>query len=129
MNGLRHGQYVVFVDMVKYMPIVMQFIVFWNVLDYWLSGNSYSGWVYPLLGHSLIYDCMLLVLSFILRFCLWHKLLIANLIFNIVVEWLLVNFDTGMDVPVVVCWQGIMSLMFIVCAFLANKCSVCPEED
>ena len=128
MGTLRHAQYHLLIHVVKWFPVLMQFVLIFSELDYWLFSSRYSGWVYPLLGHSFIFDALLLMLSWMLKFCLWHKLLVASLIYNVVMEWLLVNFDFGEQTVVTEVWQFAVSLMFILCAIIANRMYVCPEE-
>ena len=47
--------------------------------------------MYPIFGHALLIDICFLIMSSVMRFCFWHRLLILNLIATIVLEWISVN--------------------------------------
>ena len=73
-------------------PIVIHIVIILNFMSYFI-GIDFTNIVYPIFGHSVSFDLLLLVLSFVFRYCLWHRLLIYSLLFNIVVEFVLINFD------------------------------------
>lgn len=82
---------------VRFAPIIVQFIIFFNILDEWILGTSFTNFLYPLIGHSLLFDFLLLALSKALKYCLWHRILIYNMIFNISLEWIYVNIPVFQD--------------------------------
>lgn len=82
---------------VRFAPIIVQFIIFFNILDEWILCTSFTNFLYPLIGHSLLFDFLLLALSKAFRYCLWHRILIYNMIFNISLEWVYVNIPVFQD--------------------------------
>lgn len=92
---------------VKYYPVLMQLIIFMNFFDHYYPG-SFTNFLYPIIGHSVAYDILLLVLSRMFAFCAWHRLLIYSMLYNIFIEWITVNFnipikyDSIMDISVLV---------------------------
>lgn len=50
--------------------------------------------MYPIFGHALFIDICFLIMSMVMKFCFWHRLLILNLITTIVIEWINVNVYT-----------------------------------
>lgn len=64
---------------VKYYPVLMQVIMLASIFDEFYP-FSITNWLYPILGHSLSWDLFLLAFSRMLRFCIWHRLLIYSMI-------------------------------------------------
>lgn len=77
---------------VKFYPVLMQVIILANIFDMYYP-FSITNYLYPILGHSLAWDIFLFIMSKAFNFCIWHRLLIYNLVFNITVEWVMVNFN------------------------------------
>lgn len=94
MELLRRASVNILREFVKYAPIVVQFIIIFNILDEWIIGTSFTNYLYPIIGHSVLYDVILLILSRLFKFCLWHRILIYNMILNIVLEWFYVNIPS-----------------------------------
>lgn len=49
---------------------------------------GYDNLLYILIGHSIEYDIMLLVLSFVFCHCIWHKILILACMLSLLFEYL-----------------------------------------
>ena len=81
---------------VKYYPVLMQVIMLASIFDEFYP-FSITNWLYPILGHSLSWDLFLLAFSRMFRFCIWHRLLIYSMIFNICVEWVTVNIEMPIE--------------------------------
>ena len=62
-------------------------------LTFALLEINITDFTYPIFGHSLYFNLLLLFLSIKMRFCLWHQILIGNMIFAITLEWIDVNFS------------------------------------
>lgn len=114
MDVLRKSAYEVLIWVIKYVPIITHFIIVLNILDYFVFGYSYTNWLYPIIGHSIIYDLMLLIFSYKLKFCLWHRILIWDMILNIVFEWICVNIH----ISEVVHFFMVISLLSVVCSVI-----------
>ena len=96
----------------------MQFIVFLNFLDYYIWGGSVTNWFYPVFGHSLIFDILLLYFSRVFKFCAWHRLLIWNLILNITTEWVIINFNLNNYLHIIMDISLLVSIFLCVLSYL-----------
>lgn len=116
-NFISKGQRNVCVTFVKYYPVLMQVIMLASIFDEFYP-FSITNWLYPILGHSLSWDLFLLAFSRMFRFCIWHRLLIYSMIFNICVEWVTVNIEMPIDTQYrsVVCYG---------CYSFDNHCLYC----
>jgi len=75
---------------VKAWPIITNLSIL-LILIFHILEVSISNLMYPIFGHSLFVDILFLMMSYKLKFCFWHKLLILNLIAIIGIEWISVN--------------------------------------
>ena len=75
---------------VKYLPAIMTLLLIVQCLLS-LADVEYSNLISTIYGHSILYNLLLLSLSYAFRFCLWHRILIVNLIFINIIEWIDVN--------------------------------------
>lgn len=115
-------------NFIKYYPALMQVIILLNIFDCYYP-FSITNWLYPIIGHSLACDLLVLAFSRMFRFCIWHRILIYSMIFNISIEWITVNFDiyaiydTIMDVVV------IMTLLSIISSIILRFKLGCTENE
>lgn len=75
---------------IKISPIVLNLVILIELVFSLIHINICNP-IYPIFGHSLFFDILLLYLAKIFKLCLWNKLLIYNLIFIILMEWMTVN--------------------------------------
>ena len=80
------------IHLVKMYPIAVTFVMAINLILA-LSHISIVNMTYPIFGHSLMVDVIMLLFSQKLKFCTWHRLLLINMIFAIMMEWIWVNFN------------------------------------
>lgn len=111
---ISKGQRNVCVTFVKYYPVLMQVIMLAGIFDEFYP-FSITNWLYPILGHSLSWDLFLLAFSRMFRFCIWHRLLIYSMIFNICVEWVTVNIEMPIEHNIVV-WSVMAVTLLIIIA-------------
>ena len=83
--------YISVIQVVKWLPIIVHVIIIFNIFDICLFGESYTGYLYPVIGHSLVFDVMMFYLSYTFNMCAWHRVLVINMVFNSVLDWLAVN--------------------------------------
>lgn len=102
---------------VKYYPVLMQVIMLASIFDEFYP-FSITNWLYPILGHTLSWDLFLLAFSRMFRFCIWHRLLIYSMIFNICVERVTVNIEMPIEHNIVV-WSVMAVTLF------DNHCLYC----
>jgi len=76
--------------LIKISPVVMNLLIVIELIFALFNVNICSG-TYPIFGHSLFFDILLLILAKTFKLCMWNKLLIYNLIFIITLEWFAVN--------------------------------------
>lgn len=69
-------------EFVRFAPIVKNI---WLALSY--AKITPFGW-YVIIGHSIEYDILLLLLSILFKFCLWHRVLIYSLMLSVTFEGL-----------------------------------------
>ena len=77
------------IKLVKYYPILVNLYVLLCMLIY-VSGIriNVSAYSYTYIGHSFYVDIVLILLSIVFRFCIWHRLLIGNMILCLAIETL-----------------------------------------
>lgn len=95
---------------VKYYPVLMQVIMLASIFDEFYP-FSITNWLYPILGHSISWDLFLLAFSRMFRFCIWHRLLIYSMMFNVSVEWVTVNIEHN-----IVVWSVMAVTLLIIIA-------------
>lgn len=76
--------------LIKISPIIMNLIIVVELIFYLLH-ISVCSYIYPIFGHSLYFNILLLILAETFKFCMWNKILIHNLILIIIMEWISVN--------------------------------------
>lgn len=118
-NFISKGQRNVCVTFVKYYPVLMQVIMLASIFDEFYP-FSITNWLHPILGHSLSWDLFLLAFSRMFRFCIWHRLLIYSMIFNICVEWVTVNIEMPIEHNIVV-WSVMAVTLLIIIASIVLR--------
>ena len=76
-------------QLIKYYPILVNLYVLLGMLIY-VSGIriNVSTYLYTYIGHSFYVDAVFILLSIIFRFCVWHRILIANMMLCLAIETL-----------------------------------------
>lgn len=113
---------------VKYYPVLMQVIILASIFDEFYP-FSITNWLYPILGHSLSWDLFLLAFSRMFRFCIWHRLLIYSMIFNICVEWVTVNIEMPIEHNIVVWSVMAVTLLIIIASIVLRFKTGCFENE
>lgn len=104
-NFISKGQRNVCVTFVKYYPVLMQVIMLASIFDEFYP-FSITNWLYPI--------------SRMFRFCIWHRLLIYSMIFNICVEWVTVNIEMPIEHNIVV-WSVMAVTLLIIIASIVLR--------
>lgn len=110
---------------VKIYPIVISIFIAIG-LSLSLCGVDTSNYTYPIVGHSLFSDFVILLLSYKFRFCKWHRALIFNMMFLICLEWMEVNFLVIDDVILyvrVLLLSTVCSLIFSAILYYKHGCN------
>lgn len=113
---------------VEYMPVAMQVIILLNIFDYYYP-VSLTNWLYPFLSHSVAFDLLLLSFSRMFEFCIWHRLLIYSMLFNIILEWVIVNFSIPMEYDLVIGIILAISLIFIISSVILRFKLGCTRDE
>lgn len=116
------------VTFVKYYPVIMQVIVLASIFDEFYP-FSITNWLYPIIGHSLSWDLFLLVFSRMFRFCIWHRLLIYSMMFNVSVEWIMVNIDVPIEHNMIVHFVLAITLLIIFASVVLRFKTGCFENE
>lgn len=106
----------------------MQIIMLASIFDEFYP-FSISNWLYPILGHSLAWDLFLLAFSKMFRFCIWHRLLIYSMMFNVSVEWFMVNMDIPIEHNTVVHIVLAVTLIAIIASVILRFVYGCQIGD
>lgn len=80
--------------MVAIYPVLINVLIAINFISCF-TGHDLTRPVYPILGNSVIFDVLLLYLSYYFKYCTWNRFLIYSALLNIVVEFIIANFDVG----------------------------------
>ena len=75
--------------LIKYYPILVNLYVLLGMLIY-VSGIriNVSTYLYTYIGQSFYVDAVFILLSVVFRFCIWHRILIANMMLCLAIETL-----------------------------------------
>ena len=73
------------IKLVKYYPILVNIIMLTYVSGIRINVSSY---LYTYIGHSFYVDAVFILLSIVFRFCIWHRILIANMMLCLAIETL-----------------------------------------
>ena len=73
------------IKLVKYYPILVNIIMLTYVSGIRINVSTY---LYTYIGHSFYVDIVLILLSIVFRFCVWHRILIANMMLCLAIETL-----------------------------------------
>lgn len=63
------------------------------------------------------------------RFCIWHRLLIYSMIFNICVEWVTVNIEMPIEHNIVVWSVMAVTLLIIIASIVFRFRTGCFENE
>ena len=77
------------IKLIKYYPILLNAYIL-ITMSFYLIGYKFciEQYFYTLIGQSFIYNAMLIFFSFKFKFCVWHRLLIYNMTFCLLLETL-----------------------------------------
>ena len=77
------------IKLVKYYPILVNIYILIIMLTY-VSGVriNVSTYLYTYIGHSFYVDAVFILLSIVFKFCVWHRLLIVNMMLCLAIETL-----------------------------------------
>lgn len=75
------------IKLIKYYPIVLNAYIL-VIMSLYTIGFDFNicKYLYTFIGQSFIYNAMLLYFSFKFKFCVWHRLLIYNMTFCLLLE-------------------------------------------
>lgn len=113
---------------VKNFPVIMQVIILVNIFECYYPFDL-TNWLYPILGHSILFDLLLLRFSRMFEFRIWHRLLIYSMLFNISIEWLYVNFDIPIKYDMVVGIILAITLILIILSLILRFKIGCTEDE
>ena len=75
------------IKLIKYYPILLNAYILMTMSFYLIGYNlCIEKYFYTFIGQSFIYNAMLLYFSFKFKFCVWHRLLIYNMTFCLLLE-------------------------------------------
>ena len=102
------------IKLVKYYPILVNIYILIIMLTY-VSGIriNVSTYSYTYIGHSFYIDAVFILLSIVFRFCVWHKILIGNMVLCLAIETL-TNYNVSIKNDVY-----IMIISTIITIFIA----------
>lgn len=111
--------YSLVIQVVKYLPIIVHLIIVFNMVDVCILGESYTDYLYPFIGHSLVFDILLYILSIAFKLCVWHRLLVINMVINAILEWITVNVVSSDHVYDVIALSALSTTLFILLAVIS----------
>ena len=75
------------IKLIKYYPILLNAYILMTMSFYLIGYNlCIEKYFYTFIGQSFIYNAILLYFSFKFKFCVWHRLLIYNMTFCLLLE-------------------------------------------
>lgn len=71
---------------IKWFPILMNIFILCTGIEVLFNIDLKTQYAYTTLGYSFVILCLLFGLSLEKKFCLWHRLLLYNMFFTLVLE-------------------------------------------
>jgi len=108
------------IEIIKVVPII---ITMWLLVVTTLLLNhvKHADLEYSILGHSLIYNVSWLCLSIKYRFCIWHRVLIYNLILINILEWINNRFQVFTNKEVIYTMTVLLCVTIFISLILKFK--------
>lgn len=76
------------VEIIRIYPILVNLFIAYVCFEYTYTDNDYTGYIYPIIGQSFMLNVLLFLLSKKYKFCFWHRIMIINMSFALLLEWL-----------------------------------------
>lgn len=107
--------------LVKWYPIVLTvFVIVTTIGSFLYQGLDALLW--PVFGHSIFSNGIMWVFSIKMHFCRWHRVLLANLMFVMVVTWFDVNLLCFPDAVQYLSWiLSITAASVVLAAILYSR--------
>lgn len=112
------------ISLIKMYPMVITGIILATTIGT-LIFPDISCLLYPAFGHSIYVNLLMLRISMKMHFCLWYRVLIMNLIFVNVVEWLDVNFQLFPDAIRYITMIMVITLICVVISIILYRANGC----
>lgn len=114
----------IFLYLFKYLPVLFNVVLIELIFEYFSEMSFLSNYAYDFTGHSVLVMIMWYFGSLKFRFCLWHRILILNLIISELLEFIsnfenvdfiyyLITYSTSVSVLtvlVLLSWQKISNV-------------------
>ena len=116
------------VKIIKYYPVILNlYILIISALQL-LGINVYiDEYIYTFIGQSFILNLLIAILSKKFRFCLWHRLLIYNMSFCLLLETL---YNYGIEINNSTCIIAISTIITIfISIFIFSKNGTYEKSD
>ena len=75
------------VEIIRYYPILVNAFIAYSCFEYMYLDCDFTLVIYPLIGQSFMINALLFLLSYKYKFCLWHRLMLLNMSFALLLEW------------------------------------------
>lgn len=72
------------IKLVKYYPIIVNLAIIFMMIEWYFTKENIL--LYPYIGQSFYFNSFLLILSYHLKFCTWHRILIYSMSFVLLLE-------------------------------------------
>lgn len=109
----------VLINCIKYTPVFIQFVIFLNLFEYYYKFN-FTSYVYTFVGSSVLWCLLLLLLSFVFKFFVWHRLLIYNIIFNLFIEFFIINIAKESNIENTMAFSSLITTLFIISSIITR---------
>lgn len=103
----------------KYLPVVTQFIIIFNLFDYYYSFST-TMYLCSFIGYSVLWCLLMLLLSYVLKFCIWHRLLIYNMIFNSFCEFIIISTNNSVVIENTMAFSSLITTLFIISSIITR---------
>lgn len=116
------------ISLIKMYPMVITGVILATTIGT-LIFPGISGLLYPIFGHSIYINLMMFYISIKMHFCLWYRVLIMNLIFVNVVEWLDVNFQLFPDAVRYITMLLAVTIICVVISIILYRANGCFKSS
>jgi len=110
------------IKLVKYYPIIVNLAIIFMMIEWYFTKRNIL--LYPYIGQSFYFNTILLILSYNLKFCTWHRILIYSMSFVLFLETIS-NYGVNINYYLYICTiVSIIALITATLLYYKNGCYI-----
>ncbi len=108
--------------LIKFIPVIQMAGMLFNNILYYFDIYKFSYFLDYILGNSIINTFILIVCSYIFKFCIWHRLIIIANIINITIAYIDENYKLPInDLELLLLYHFISAIFILISTYIHIK--------